>query len=143
MGMPLRVVVHNQTTGQVYVADDNDHIEVAHGGIREMVTGEPWRDPGTLNPVAPAAVRRSPKRLAAHNAEVAGMLLYLVRIYRPDIAGCDRIEGFIEEMISFVNRPDNRCKLVALSDNYERWDVITGNFIKLMDEMNKTSATPH
>lgn len=142
-GMPLKVAVHDETTGQVFLADDNGDLEVAPAAIRQMVTGEPARDPGTLNPIPSAAIRRSPKRLAAHNAEVASMLLYVVKLYRPDIAGRYRIGGFIEEMISLVSRSGNRRKLVALSDNYERWGVIAGNFIKLMDEMNKTSATPH
>ncbi|WP_462118940.1 hypothetical protein [Methylorubrum extorquens] len=143
MGMPLQVAVHDQTTGQVYVADDNGHLEVAHGAIREMVTGEPWRDPGTINPVAPTAVRWSPKRLAAHNAEVSSMLLYIIGIYEPLLAADPETKDAIADFIPLLGTPSNRRKLVGLSDNYERWDVIAGNFIKLMDEMNKTSATPH
>lgn len=142
-GMPLKVAVHDQTTGQVYVADDNGGLEIAHGAIRAMVTGGPWRDPGSLNPVPSVAVRRSPKLLAEHNAEVASMLLYILKFYRPDIAGRYRIEGFITRMVSYMNEPRERRALSALASNHDRWDAITTHFVKLMDAVAEMNNSPH
>lgn len=129
-GMPLQVAVHDQTTGRVYVADDNGQLEVAHGAIREMVTGEPWRDPGSLDPVPSCAVRRSRLRLEEHNAEVSSMLLYIIGIYEPLLAADPETKDAIADFIPRLGTPSNRRKLVGLSDNYERWDVIAGNFFE-------------
>lgn len=129
-GMPAVHVVYNEDTGQVLMADGDGEYRPAHGAIREMVTGEPWRDPGTLDPVPTYAVRQCPSRLAEHNAEVADMLLYLVRIYRPDLAADPEIEDFIAEYVVAISTPDNRGRLMGLSDTYERWDVLAGNLFE-------------
>ncbi|MFY9294219.1 MULTISPECIES: hypothetical protein [Methylobacteriaceae] len=135
-GMPLKVAVHDQTTGQVYVADDNGDLEIAHGAIREMVTGEPWRDPGSLNPVLPAAVLQSPTRLAAHEADMRNMWLYLVRFYRPQFGNLPRLNAYANDAITRLRTPHFQQGLAALADNYERWDAIIGASIDTLDEIH-------
>ncbi|KQQ15952.1 conserved protein of unknown function [Methylorubrum extorquens] len=129
-GLPVAHVVHLEDTGQVLMADEDGQYRPAHGAIRQMVTGEPWRDPGRINPVPSYPVRHSPTRLAEHNAEVADMLLYLVQFYRPALAADPEIDDAIAEFVAAIGTPINRGHLVGLDDNYERWDVIAGNFFE-------------
>lgn len=128
--LPAAHVIHIEDTGEVLMAGEDGQYHPAHGAIREMVTGEPWRDPGHINPVPSYAVRHSPTRLAEHNADVADMLLYLVRFYLPALAADAEIEDAIAEFVAAIGTPGNRGCLVALADNYERWDVIAGNFFE-------------
>lgn len=129
-GLPAAHVIHIEDTGEVLMAGEDGQYRPAHGAIREMVTGEPWRDPGHINPVPSYAVRHSPMRLAEHNGDVADMLLYLVRFYWPALAADAEIEDAIAEFVAVIGTPINRGRLVALADNYERWDVIAGNFFE-------------
>lgn len=129
-GLPVTPVIFVEDTGQVLMAGEDGQYRPAHGAIREMVTGEPWRDPGRINPVPSYPVRNSPTRLAEHNADVADMLLYLVRYYWPALAADPEIEDAIAEFVAAIGTPSNRGRLVGLDDNYERWDVIAGNFFE-------------
>ncbi len=89
-------------------------------------------EPGYLNPVPSYAVRRSPRRLAKHNAEVADMLLYLVRLCWPLLAADDEVEDAIDEFVVAIDTPSNRNRLIGLPDNCERWVMIAGNFFEYM-----------
>lgn len=135
-GLPVAHVVHMADTGQVLMAGEDGQYRPAHGAIREMVTGEPWRDPGRINPVPSHAVRRSPTRLAAHEAEVRDMWLYLVRFYRPQFGKLVHLDAYADETIARLRKPHMRRGLAALADNYERWDVLVGICIETLDEIH-------
>ncbi|ACK85543.1 hypothetical protein [Methylorubrum extorquens] len=142
-GHPIRLVIHNEDTGQVLMMDPEGNLAIAPGAIRELVTGEPWRDPGTLNPIATHAVRRSKKRLAAHEAEVRSMLLQLVRYHEPELGRHPSANDFIDEIIAKLRKPYIRGGLSALSDNCERWETITGICLEVMREMLVPNTTAH
>ncbi|MBB2964999.1 hypothetical protein [Methylobacterium sp. R2-1] len=142
-GHLIRFVIHNKETGQVLVMDHEGNVAIAPGLIRELVTGEPWRDPGALNPIATHPVRRSKTRLAAHEAEVRSMLLYLVRYYAPKLGHHPSAGDFVDETVAKLRKPYIRGGLAALADNYERWETITGICIEVMREMLVPNTTAH
>lgn len=141
-GLPVAHVIHIEDTGQVLMDDGSGEYRPAHGAIREMVTGEPWRDPGGLNPVPSHAVRRSPTRLAAHEAEVRDMWRYLVLFYRPQFRALKRLDDYADETIARFRQPHMRRGLAAMADNYERWDAIISVSIETLEEIHgpKTAA---
>ena len=65
-----------------------------------------------------------------HHAEIADMLLYLVRFYWPALAADPETKVAIAHFLPELDAPDNRRKLVGLSDNYERRNVIASNFVR-------------
>lgn len=139
-GMPATYVVHNADTDEVLMVDASGQSRPAHGAIREMITGEPWRDPGDLNPVPSYAVRQSPTRMAAHEAELQDMWRYLVSFYRPAFRTLPQLDDYADEAVARLRKPHIRRGLAAMADNYERWNMIVGASIETLDEMHGPAA---
>lgn len=120
--LPLMVVHHDVETGEVLCSENGGPFVRAHAAIRAMVTGEPYRDPGPINP------------LTAGKAEVRSMLLYLARYYQPSLANHPDLTSEANNVIEALRGPIYSGSLSELSNNYERWDRFTSELISIMED---------
>ena len=120
-GLPLMVVHHDAATGEVLCSKDGGPFVHAHGEIKAMVTGEPRRDPGLIDPQT------------ASKAEIRSMLLYLVANFRPDLTDHPCFGYMVSGLINALSRPGNREILSSLENNYQRWDSIVDTLVSIID----------
>ena len=132
-GVPINRIIFNEETGDVLMSEDGGPYERAHAFIKAMVTGTVYRDPGQLNPVASYAVRRSPQRKAAHDAEVVSMMRYLIDYYRTDLLTHPALDRVLEEIAAVNDSPAARKGLSALNTNYDRWDLLIESVVDCLD----------
>ncbi|MHB2205357.1 hypothetical protein [Methylobacterium sp. CM6257] len=132
-GAPITHTVRTPVTNETFVSTGGNPYDRTCAWAHTDASGLPIRDPGSLDPVASAAVLRDSTRKAAHSAAVQEMLLQLVEHYRPDLMRHPHIRQAAEIVTATIE--PNRERFTRYRSIYLRWDAIVTSFIWSMDEL--------